>query len=166
VAESRQELCRAPRLTLWQIRPCALPGILKFFNLTADFLLESDAGFKEGVASLYAHDPILATYLLGCRADWLKQWADTHRGAVSEDPAPLSLVAIGVTLGRVAALVENICVHLLSNGLAKRTKSLLIVEIPSEKRNPEYMRRFEVFLAAEGVSPWKLEYKPTGFSDQ
>jgi hypothetical protein len=144
----------------------AVQGILKFFNLTADFLLESDAGFNNGVASLYAHDPILATYLLGCRADWLKQWADTHQGAVSDDPAPPSPAAMRVTLGRVAALVENICVHLLSNILAKRTKALVVVEISFGKRSPEYMRRFDVVLAAEGVTPWTLEYKPTGFSDQ
>ncbi len=143
----------------------AIQGILKFVNLTADFLLESDAGFNNGVASLYAHDPILATYLLGCRADWLKQWADTHQGAVSDDPAPPSPAAMRVTLGRVSALVENICVHLLSNSLAKRTKSIVVVEIPYGKRSPEYMRRFDVVLAAE-VTRWTLEYKPTGFSDQ
>jgi len=144
----------------------ALQEIFKFFNLRADFLLESDAGFNEGVASLYAHDPILATYLLGCRADWMKQWAETHQDAVSDDQASPSPVAMCATLGRVAALVENICVHLLSNGLAKRTKSLVVVEIPFGKRSPEYMRRFEVVLAADGVTPWALEYKPTGFSDQ
>ncbi len=144
----------------------ALKEIFKLFNLRADFLLESDARFNEGVASLYAHDPILATYLLGCRADWMKQWSETRQVAVSDDQASPCPAAMGVTLGRLAALVENICVHLLSTGLAKRTKSLVVVEIPLRKRSSEYMRRFEVVLAADGVTPWALEYKPTGFSDQ
>jgi hypothetical protein len=143
----------------------ALPSVCKFFNLEAEFLFEPDPAFNEGVASLYAHDPILATYLLGCRADWLKQWADAHQGG-SDDAALPSPGDMSVTLGRVAALVENVCVHLLAAGLAKRTKSLVVVETPAGKRNPEYTRRFEVVLAAEGVTPWTLEYRATGFGDQ
>jgi hypothetical protein len=117
-------------------------------------LLEPDAAFNEGVASLYAHDPILATYFLGCRADWLKLWADAHQGGTSDDAARPSPATMSVTPGRVAALVENVCVHLLANGLAKRTKSLVVVEIATGKRNREFMRRFEVVLAADGVTPW------------
>jgi hypothetical protein len=62
--------------------------------------------------------------------------------------------------------MENVCIHLFSRSLAKLTKSLVILEIPAEKRNSAYQRRFEIVLAAEGVTPWILEYKPTGFSEQ
>jgi hypothetical protein len=41
------------------------------------------------------------------------------------------------SLGCIAALVENTCVYLLSKRLAQLTKSLVVVEIPIEKRNPD-----------------------------
>jgi hypothetical protein len=62
-----------------------------------------------------------------------------------------------IALGRIAAFVESVCVHLLSEGISRRTKSLIVVEAPTEKRKPEYMRRFEVVLAADGATAWKLE---------
>jgi hypothetical protein len=140
--------------------------IFAFFKLPGDFLLAADAAFNEGMGCLYAYDPTLATYLLGCRADWLKQWADKHCDEGSHDVAPPAPDAMMVTIGRVAALLENVCVHLFAKSLTKRIKSLVVVEIPAGKRNPEYVRRFEVVLATEGVTPWTLEYRPTGFNDQ
>jgi hypothetical protein len=144
----------------------AVPAIFGFFNLPGNFLFEPDAAFNDGVASLYAHDPIVATHLLGCRSDWLKKWIDGRQGVASGDEDTGSPASMGVSLGHIAALVENICVHLFSKRLAKLTKSLVIVEIPVAKRNPAYQRRFEVVLAADGVTPWILEYKAFGFNDQ
>ena len=136
----------------------AVPKIFEFFQLPISFLFEPDAAFNEGVASLYAHDPIVATYLLGCHSDWLKKWIDARQGVLSGDAGSGSSASMSASLGRIAALVENVCVHLFSKSLAKLTKSLVIAEIPVGKRNPEYQRRFEIVLAADGVTPWILEY--------
>jgi len=144
----------------------AVPGIFEFFHLPISFLFEPDAGFNKGVASLYAHDPIVAMYLLGCRSDWLKSWIEARQMIPSGDADAGSAASMSAALGRIAALVENVCIHLFSKSLAKLTKSLVIIEIPAGNRNPEYQRRFEIVLAADGVTPWVLEYKPTGFSDQ
>jgi hypothetical protein len=105
-------------------------------------------------------------YFLGCRGDWLAQWADGDEGTVSAETTKSSPEVMARTLDRMSALVENVCIHLLSKALGQRTKSLAVVEIPQEKRNPDYKRRFEVVLAAEGVIPWTMEYKASGFNEQ
>jgi len=141
----------------------AVPGLFEFFKHPVAFMFEPDAAFNEGVAALYAHDPVVATYLLGCRSDWLKKWIDAREGRPTGDVEADSVEPMSTAFGRIAALIENLCVHLFGKNLAK---SLAIVEIVATKRNPDYPRRFEMLLATEGVIPWTLEYRPTGFGDQ
>ena len=140
-----------------------LPRILEYFQLPPNFVFEPSVAFRESVGNLYAHDPVLATHLLGCHSDWLSKWIDAHNGIQRGDATAASM---RTCLGQIAALLENVCIHLFSIHLEKMTKSLILVEIPAAKRNPLYQRRFEIVLASDGAKPWTLEYTPGGFDDQ
>ena len=131
----------------------AVPGLIGFFKFSANFLFEPDTSFSEGVAALYAYDPTLATYLIACRSDWLTKWIQAGQNTSEGDVAAVVPDSMSTTLERIAAMVENICIHLLSRRLARLAKSLVIVEVPKDKRNPVYQRRFDMVLATDGVTP-------------
>jgi hypothetical protein len=141
----------------------AMPKVFDFFALPVGFLLEADAGFNDGIALLYAHDPVVATYLLGCRSYWLKRWIETHQLSMSDGTAADATEIMDTVFGRVCAFVENICIHLFSKRLPK---SLTIVEIQKTRRDPTFQKRFDVVLATSNTVSWILEYRSSGFADQ
>jgi len=140
----------------------AMSGLLRFFNLPQVDLMKADEAFSIDVAALYAHDPQLATYLLGARSDWLGQLSKGYQqGSTNSVPGSDDL-----RFQLVAALVENVVVHLFRKRLARQVKSLTVVEIPTEKRDLNFRRRFFVVLATEAVKAWAIQYEPTGFGEQ
>jgi hypothetical protein len=140
----------------------AISSLFGFFNLPDPHLIEADDAFNNAVAAVYAHDPDLATFLLGVRSEWLGNLAERLRGSSDVDRTESD----SSQFQYIAGLAENVVVHMFSKRLGQLARSLTVMEIPIEKRDPNFQRRFAVVLATEPIKKWELRYKPGGFDKQ